>query len=149
MSVEKRRPLATDWDNAPDEVLDNERLPFEGDSVLIVQKQWLQLILRHVKSIEVRSWATAKREIFFMKSLTGLGKQEKKQPRQIIGFARISHIELLDEEKWEFLRSEHRVSGTIPYSKTYAWHLQDVVSIIPVPFVPKHGAVRLATYRTD
>ena len=117
-----------------------ETKPTEGDSVLLVKGKWLKIMEGGLKTIEIRKYNTTKKSFFLMESSVRRG-----EPRRISSHAVVDHVELLTAERWDDLRSQHRVSGPLPYEITFAWFVTVKVLSQPFPFTPKRGCVRFAT----
>ena len=108
----------------------------QDDSILIIEPEWLELILSGVKSLEIRKpscHGKIGREILLAASGTS----------RVYGKARVSAcFGPLSADEWEAMRAAHRVEGGRTYGeKTHAWQLTAVTRVRPTPFVRKVGAI--------
>ena len=85
---------------------------------MVMKEAWLQLVLNHLKTIEIRN------------APAPLGKTWLGCDGQVHGAATIVSCTLLTEAEYKATRSEHRHLGEMPrYRKTYALALQDVTPL--------------------
>jgi len=110
--------------------------PQPGDRILIFKEPWLSMILDRRKRMDIRS-----------RPLTGqyfLGY--KKRIFGVMTMGDPQHIR--DSAQFRRLRRLHRVSGSLPYKKTFGLPISDVRVINP-PIVFKHprGAISIVRFR--
>ena len=108
----------------------------QGASILIVKKQWLDLILDGEKTMEIRGRLCRKEPstIFLAQSAAG-GK--------IMGSVYLhGSSDPLSSAEWKALRAQHRVPGPRMYKRTYAWRLSSAYRFPnPIPYTHKQGSV--------
>ena len=108
------------------------RPPAAGDSVLVFQAAYLDLLLSKEKSLEVRPYKLQSKYYF-------LGCRGR-----VLGVALFGQPELVaDAERWRFLAPEHHVSTADPmYKRTW---VHRVMRIAPAPhplrYVHPQGAI--------
>lgn len=103
---------------------------------LIIKKRWLDKILSHEKTIELRGRKTKKKgqRIYLLSS------------GSVYGTAVICDCFELSEQTYEYYRVRHKVYFSYNYIKTiypnvYAWFLTDVQTIEPKQYKHPKGAV--------
>ena len=107
------------------------------DRILIILPEWLRLIYRGPKKIEIRSVRYASyvgKRIFLCAS----------ESSEVSGCVTLQRIEgPLSSERWASLRGLHCVPGDRAYGDiTYAWWMDEVEYFsTPIPIVRKHGSV--------
>lgn len=105
-------------------------------SILIIKPRWLDLILSGMKRIEVRSMGCESKigtRIWLCASGCSM----------VVGFATVvASTGPLSGDEWEATRRFHCVQGPRFYGgSTYAWWLQDVQRVAPMPITRKRGSV--------
>lgn len=114
-----------------------ETLPKTGDRVMCLYEHWMQQILTHQKTIELRG-------------------QNKKpgcvwigHKNVIYGRARITRTEALTAERFLELQDQHCLQGhELPYKKTYGLWLEDVRRMKkPIPYLRLFGSQGWARVR--
>lgn len=103
------------------------------DNILLMRRQWLDLILDGTKTMETRPSNTKHRGNFYL----GLGGS-------VFGRATLTDVvHIKDREQWASLREEHRVEREeLEYDKTYGWRLENPVRFEPpIPYEHARGAV--------
>ena len=112
--------------------------PLNGDKILVLQKQWLDLILQCEKKLEIRGRRFRPGTYFLgCKSL-------------IYGIVQLGKAEqITDVDEWIKRRSLHCVSADhLPYKRTFAIPILHVEKIdTPLPYIHPRGAVGIVRYR--
>ena len=111
-------------------------LPKPGDRILIVKEPWLSLILAGKKKMEIRGarLSSGKWYLGFKKQIYGVMVTGKAQ-----------HIPTSNQ--FRELRGLHRVSGSLPYKKTFGLPIQHVSVLKPMFFTHPRGAQSIVLYR--
>ena len=112
--------------------------PVFGDRVLVLKREWLEMILDGRKSLEIRGARLRHGDCW-------LGCQGVVYAKARIGQAQ--PIQTLLE--WVKLRAEHCVpSSDLPYKRTWGLPLRDVSRLRhQAPYERKRGAIGVAKYR--
>ncbi|MDJ0764584.1 MAG: ASCH domain-containing protein [Myxococcota bacterium] len=116
-----------------------------------IRQPWVELILNGRKTIEVRSWSTRYRGRLWLHA----GKQCDRNAINMFGFekselvtgALLGRCELFDCvefscKTWDSWRDLHLNAGQ-PNRRLYAWVLQDVKRISPIPFKGRLGLMKM------
>ncbi len=105
--------------------------------ILVIKKEWLDLILDGAKTLEVRGCRCTKEVgtfVYLSQSKTGT----------IAGRVRFDGCSgPLELEEFMDLQSEHKVSTTtLPYSKTFVWRFSNPIrSSNAIPYKVRKGSV--------
>ena len=111
--------------------------PQKGDRILVYKEPWISLILDQRKKMEIRCMPLSAGTYFLGMQSRILGVIKTGAPRHIP-----------DPEAFRALRPLHRVTGSLPYKKTYGLPILHVSRINP-PIKYRHtkGAVGIVKYR--
>jgi hypothetical protein len=119
---------------------------------LSVRQPWANLIVRGLKDIEIRTWATKYRGRLLIHAggtLDRIGMWRfpmEVVPRgAIIGSVKLADILRFTRQSWKEEGDRHLDNGRFPLETAYAWILED-----PQPFsepIPHKGALKL--FRVD
>ena len=111
--------------------------PQKGDRILVYKEPWISLILDQRKKMEIRCMPLAAGTYFLGMKSHIYGMIQTGVPRHIA-----------DSEAFRGLQKLHRVSGGLPYKKTYGLPILHVSRINP-PIKYRHtkGAVGIVKYR--
>ena len=113
-------------------------LPRQGDKISILKEHWLDMILSHRKTLEVRGRALKAGKYW-------LGCRGVIRGKIVLADA----IPIPDEDTWDSLRERHCVeSSFLPYKSTHGLPILSVKKIKPVTFTHTQGAVGIVIYRT-
>lgn len=110
--------------------------PSHGDKILLLKPQFVELILRGVKNLEIRS-APYRAGIYYLGS-GGL----------IYAQVRLGHAIPIHSMR-DFVRSKHQhrmVCGKLPYKKTYGLPIMECVQM-SARFRHPRGAITIARFR--
>lgn len=112
----------------------------KDDYILMIHEQWLELILKGEKTLEVRSQSCSTK-IGQTIWLCPCGRS-KNGESEAVGKALVkSSHGPLSPEQWVKLRPAHLVEGPRPYKSCYAWEFAEVERLQqPVRFKRQHGA---------
>ena len=134
---------------APDEVRDwkaegrtTEEVrdcPRAGDSILVLQKQWLDRILDGSKVLEIRNVNKRPCDVFLAMSGT----------QTLYGRAHLGQaFRIKTDEQWRELQGQHLVDSRLRLygDKTHGIPLSQVRRIAPVRYKTKQGAVGFVTF---
>ena len=108
--------------------------PRTGDKILVLKWQWLQLILDHKKTMEIRGMALRRGRYF-------LGFK-----KNIYGWAEFGDaLRVVNLKQWNQLRTRHLMSHTeLPYKKTHGIPILKAKRFSePVSFFHPKGAVSI------
>ena len=113
-------------------------LPCAGDRILVLKEQWLNLILRRDKTIEIRGCRFKSGRYF-------LGSKGKIYADCYIG----EGIPIENMDQWQTLFHQHRVPTDFPpYKKTWVLPISDVaVMNKPICYVHPRGAIGVVKYK--
>ncbi len=116
---------------------EEQGMPANGDRIMILKKQWLDMILSGCKTIELRGQTAKSGPVW-------LGNEQK-----LHGRARIQRSQRLTYPQLVELQQQHRVPPTtLPYPKTYALYLENVRPLKHrIPFWHPRGAIGWVRYR--
>jgi|SouAtlMetagenome_1021521.scaffolds.fasta_scaffold12058_3 hypothetical protein len=108
----------------------------EDDRIILLQPEWLKLVLNGIKDLEIRDKAgksVVNKRIWLCESRTST----------VFGYAHVDNVlGPLCEEEWAALRPRHRVEGGGRYRTNYAWVLTGVTRLkCPVRIKRKWGSV--------
>ena len=110
--------------------------PQPGDRILVLKKQWLDMILAEEKTMEIRGCN-------FRPGSYYLGCRG-----EITGVIELGVGDLLDtEEQWVQLRPRHRVPGSRPYKKTWGLPIQRVAKMDNISYHHPRGAIGIVIVR--
>ena len=115
-----------------------ERGPVEKQRILQLREVWLNKILSNNKRAEIRG------------SPAKLGGTWLGRAGAVYGFAEIVKIEQANSiEEFNALESMHRIpqAMSLPYKKTYIWHLDRVMTVDCFKYKVKSGPVTWAKYQ--
>lgn len=115
------------------------RAPANGDRILVMRRQWLDLVLSGEKSIEIRAMPLRKGETYF------LGCKG-----HVYGSVVVGEVQRLDsDEEWRVLLPSHLWDrADLPYKRTFAHSLLNLAaSAIPVPYQHPRGAIGLVRFK--
>ena len=112
--------------------------PVSGDRVLVLKREWLDMILIGDKSLEIRGAQLRQGDCW-------LGCRGVVYGKACIGPA----LRIWTKQEWAALRPEHRVSSPdLPYKRTWGLPLQDVSRLrCQAPYQRRHGAIGIAKFR--
>lgn len=114
--------------------------PQEGDRVLRLKLHWLNQVLNHNKTCEVRGSSAQAGPLWL-----GHGGY-------IYVYAVIDRVEaVLDKDAFQSQEPLHKVhlgaGAQLPYKKTWLWHLRDIKQLDkPVPYANQVGPVTWLKY---
>lgn len=112
----------------------------EGSNILIIRPKWADMILNGEKTVELRGMRCNKHEntrVYIAKSKTS----------KIYGYVTFKTcVGPLSESEFESLRELHVYDGKMPYEKTFAWFFTNAVSMEPISFKKKKGAIVWVKY---
>ena len=113
------------------------RLPEHGDRILVLRREWLQMILDGDKTMEVRSMPL-KAGVYFL-GCNGI----------IHGSCMLGDAVRIDTRRhWRSLFHHHRVSGySLPYKRTFGLPVSDVRRARAVRYLHPRGAIGLVKFR--
>lgn len=115
-----------------------ERGPVEKQRILQLREVWLNKILSNNKRAEIRG------------SPAKLGGTWVGRAGAVYGFAEIVKIEQANSiEEFNALESMHQIpqAMSLPYKKTYIWHLDRVMTVDCFKYKVKSGPVTWAKYQ--
>ena len=112
--------------------------PREGDRILLLRREWLDLVIDRVKTLEIHG-AKLKGANYF------LGCRG-----QIHGYVKLGDaIPIRTSEEWNALRLEHCVDGDAPYKTTFAIPIKCVKRMKrPFDYVHPRGAIGIVKYHS-
>lgn len=104
------------------------------DPILILHKNWLDLIVSGKKTLEIRGRPETKNiGKYLWLCATGTFK--------VYGKALLSGCKEISASEWDGLRNEHQVpSRKLPYAKTFGWQLENAHSVDPPITIGRNGA---------
>lgn len=118
-----------------------------------IKQPWVELILRGVKTIEVRSWPTSYRGELWLHA--GLRSESVLTPcggpsvevdglpvGAIVGRCEIVDCVAFDDHSWHAWKSRHLVPGALA-GRRFAWMLQKAERQPSVPFRGRLGIMRI------
>lgn len=112
-------------------------MPEIGDTIMIVKRDYADLILSGDKTIELRCRPIKRRCIW-------LGQSESKE---ILAKLDIGKSTLIDDHDYQFMQSQHKCNlSQKPYKKTYAIEINRVDHIQPIRYQHKRGAIGFIRY---
>ena len=114
------------------------RMPAVGDRILVLKRQWLDLIISGQKTLEIRAWPMAA-GIAWLGAKSVIHGVVKTGPAQRIGTT----------PEWQVLRTQHRIEGDeLPYKSTRALPILFAQRLPePVPYTHPRGAIGVVVYR--
>jgi len=120
----------------PTSVMDHNDVPQDGDTILVLRREWLELILSLLKTMEVRGCKMKAKQYWL-----GCGGV-------IYGRARTSTpVEITSQHQWAELRPLHRVDGNMSkYKKTFGLPLEEISRISEVRYRHPKGAIGTVIY---
>ena len=103
----------------------NASQPSDGDTILVVQPRWVNLILNGIKKLHICQHNLARQQYW-------IGCAD-----QVVGKGIVVGTELIESnERWRELLPEHCWDrNTLPYTRTYALSLHNVKRIRPLPYM--------------
>ena len=102
---------------------------------MIIQPQWLKLIVEGKKSLEIRG-TTCKNVVGQTVWLSA------SESRAVTASVKVAACDgPLSEKQFDQLRKFHLYEGRRPYNKTYVWKLEDVKSVPPISIKRKPGSI--------
>ena len=108
--------------------------PSLGDRILIFREPWLSMVLDGRKAMEIRSRALTGKYYIGMK-------------KRIFGVMTLGNPQFIaDSQAFRHLREHHRVSGGLPYKKTFGLRILSVRRIKPIAFKHPPGAVTVVRF---
>ena len=114
-----------------------QQVPSEGDAILVLRPEYLDLILAGLKTIEIRDKKYANKAYW-------LGSEGF-----VHGIVNMTFQEVVDsKERWLELFPQHFWDkAELPYKKTCVFRLSDVAQLSePIPYWHKRGAVGIARF---
>ena len=129
----------------PMDCIDSMDVPKDGDTILVLQREWLDQILDLSKIMEIRNKNFQAKRYWL-----GCGQI-------IYGRARTRQsVPITNQNQWKDLRSQHRVpdeaskydrdSPPEQWTKTFGLPLEDVRRVSPVRYVHPRGAIGIVIY---
>jgi hypothetical protein len=111
--------------------------PRPGDKILVLKEPWLSMIVDGRKKMEIRGSALSAGKYFLGHKKKIYGVMTTGPPRH-----------LPDTQVFQQLRAHHRVSGSLPYKKTFGLPILQVSSIRPpISYQHPKGAVSIVKFR--
>lgn len=118
---------------------------------LSIRQPWTELILRGIKTIEVRKWSTHHRGKLWIH--VGIHRDFHALRRfnfsvddlafgAIVGVCELYDCIEFSQETWNKWRSQHLNEGDL-YGRYYAWLLKDPVRVSPRPLKGRLGLMRI------
>jgi hypothetical protein len=102
---------------------------------LSIRQPWAQLILQGRKRLELRTWATTHRGLFWVHAPKVLDDHASQRFKiegafrgGVVGYCRLDGVFPIDANRWDMWRSEHLEGGEFPGS-LFGWMVTHAVAL--------------------